>query len=651
MRKLILVTFIGAALSGCGGSGGDSTSPTPPTQTPSYSSATPAITESNLALYGDVSAEAGQSVGFAVTSVDGQAISQSSWQQLSGTAVDLLASHTQAVGFDVPEAGTYQFEYTATFADGTSQTVSFDMTAQASQSDQANIRLDHSATELGRVSLRVDSDASKAITSISWNQAFGPEPDEITYSTDTTNGPEYSMYFDAPSVSEDEILVFSATITYSDGTQASDDAYVVVKDTTFASNGYFPQSELYVTTDMIPYVDDSPYADVLADCVYSNTLNSTCSFNTLPLIGQETTTPTIDDILDRLVVSHKWMGDRFKEFLQNSSSSEDMLKLLRATNAIVISYEVRPSFYWAATGAIYLDAANFWRTPEERDTLNTAPDYRSDFGNDLRFGIYWRYLKDSEYYYPQPSLAAANRNSRDFARLEAAVSWLMYHELAHANDFFPSTSWANLSSTSNPLSYASNNSTDSDGMIARYPLASDILSDLAQVNYGGETATSAQKALTAEDGANEFKQDTAVSFYSYYTHREDYATMFERFMMLYRLGVSADVAVISAVNNPNATMAWAQRDRIADGALVNRADYAIARVLPELDVAAARASLPAPITYPSGASWYDYASLSTAATTSGLGKQNAFVKAWIYDLQQFDQQHRHEGHLPLPSSQ
>ena len=70
---------------------------------------------------------------------------------------------------------------------------------------------------------------------------------------------------------------------------------------------------------MQPYRVNSPYATALADCVYNNQVSSSCSFSRLPLIGQVTENPSIDDILDRTYVSHSWMGDAFKLFLETSN--------------------------------------------------------------------------------------------------------------------------------------------------------------------------------------------------------------------------------------------------------------------------------------------------------------------------------------------
>ena len=61
---------------------------------------------------------------------------------------------------------------------------------------------------------------------------------------------------------------------------------------------------------------------------------------------------TIDDIKARLVVSHDWMADSFIAALQKIND-QDLLNLFKALNTIVISYEVRPSFYHPLTA--YMD--------------------------------------------------------------------------------------------------------------------------------------------------------------------------------------------------------------------------------------------------------------------------------------------------------
>lgn len=288
--------------------------------------------------------------------------------------------------------------------------------------------------------------------------------------------------------------------------------------------------------------------------------------------------------MDRVLVSHQWMGERFKDYLTNSVVGPDMLRLLRGVTAIVISYEVRPSFYWAVTGAIYLDADNFWVTPLERDTLNEIPDYRSGFGSDLQFIMPWRYVKDDNYY-PAGRFPVADRLTRTFADVEADISWLMYHELGHANDFFPPASWGQLSLNRSPLETInlSSMAPDSDDLDSTFPLRSDEMHALAKVNFGGDDATLAQKNVTPDDVVNLFTPDVSTGFYNYYTTREDYATLFEKFMMKYRLDADSDIAIVARNDNPDYLVSWGQRNRFNEPALQQRVLFTVNRVLPEID--------------------------------------------------------------------
>lgn len=595
---LLSLSFL--TLYGCGGGSGDDGTATP-SPTP-----TPPVTPASFAIQGVTNASAGDSVDFAVAAPVNTRISDISWT-VSGGIVP-LSSHTQVIGFDASSAGEYTISVDATLNNGQSLSDSITLNVSDSEQPQAILRLGHETSEGGRVSLRVDNNTLKDVTNISWEQLSGPTVANIAYDDGDFS---YSVFFQAPRVTSDSIVEMRATLFYSDGTTASDTAQVLVKDTPVDTDAYFVNTSNgvveTVTTHMQPYRPNSPYANALSSCVYNNVLTQSCNFGTLPLLGQVTENPSIDDVLDRTYVSHPWMGDAFKTFLETSASSEDMLKLLRATTAVVISYEVRPSFYWAVTGAIYLDANNFWRTPAERDTLNTRPDYRSGFGNTLNFSSFWRYVKEGEYYFPQPGLSAASRVTRTQEGVEAALTWLMYHELAHANDFFDYTTWGSLAASDSPLSFVNRNAQLSDGLENALPLTSAQLHALADVRYGGDTASATQQSYTASQVANWFEEDGAVSFYSYYTRREDFATLVERFMMLYRLGVSSDVAVFTrdTINSRDYTVTWGQRNRVSDDNTSMRVDYAVSRVLPSLNVPLIQSQLPGPTLFPVNSNWFE----------------------------------------------
>ena len=530
-----------------------------------------------FSFYGDSQAPQGKAVSLGVTSPSNDRITYSKWSQVAGPTVTLLADDSQMISFDAQQSGDYQFQVSVRTEAGKTLDETLALTVEDTLPHETNVRLDHVAPETAKVSLRVDGIEGKVIDEISWQQVAGPGVNNLSIQ-------DNFLFFDAPNVSRDTLVEFSANISFVDGSSASDTGLVLIKDVEInASDGYFPRfNGQVVTTDMQVYQADSPYASALKECVYNNTVERSCNFSKLPLLGSQTENPSIDDVLDRVLVSHRWMGDRFKQYLEQSIASPDMLKLLRAVTAIVISYDVRPSYYWSATGAIYLDGRNFWVSPEERDTLNDQPDFRSDFGKDLQYFIPWRYIKDNDYYFRGSDYPAEERLTKSFEDMEATITWLMYHELGHANDFFPPTAWQSMSSSTSPLVFSNENPANSSQFSVLYPLTSQNMRGLAQVSFAGETATAQQRAYTAEDVESFFEPDLAPAYYSYSTIREDYATLFERFMMSYRMGVSADVAVISTEQDGFA-VTWGQRDRISLQKMRGRTTAVVEQILPELN--------------------------------------------------------------------
>ncbi len=536
-------------------------------------------------------------------------ISDISWQQTAGDAVTILAGNSKVISFTPKQAGDYTFSVDFTLNGELQQTLEKTITV-SDDINKITARLSHASLMQNKVSYRTEIHQDIDISSIVWKQLSGPA---VSLTTDNSDG-ELAIFFDTPAVSNDTLITFnvSANDTLTNKRYSDDVAVLVEASSEISSAAYFSDRVAHVFN----YNADSPYADELVNCVYSNNLTSSCTLSQTPLIANEiqvNTVPSVEEIMDRVVVSHHWMGERFQAFLTNRDPHNDIKNLLRATTAIVISYDVRPSFYWAATGAIYLDAENFWLTPEERDTINEAADFRADFGDDLQFVMPWRYVKDNSYASKQYSRQFRTTRSDEDALYR--LTSLMYHELAHANDFFPSTEWYIHDSSKRVLDAALSSDFESDQLTVAIPLESQEMRDLAQVSFSGETATAAQAAYKPADIEVFFRPDRANDYYAYSSEREDYAMLFEELMMQSRFGIVRDVAITNQpigddITGDDYIVTWGQRGRIGDEKLTERVLFSASRVLPEFDSQAALSLVDKPIAMTYGLSWFDNLTIS-----------------------------------------
>ncbi len=588
LTHAIISLLLIISLIGCGGS------------STSENNTSPIVPTSIIAL--DTDLQTNQAVELILYAPD-ENISDITWQQTSGESVNFLTPHSKVIAFTPTSAGNYSFSVSFNNNNGT-QTLTKTINVNSNTS-LLSARLGHAVLEGNKVSLRAWLDETLNTSSVTWQQTSGPT---VSF-TDYNNG-DLAVFFNAPTVNKDEVLEF--TVQASDGTTTYTDtiAILVENAASIPTDAYFTDRVARV----YPYKVDSPYANSLVNCTYSNSLRSSCKLGDLPLIAQQSLTPTVNDIMSRVVVSHQWMGDRFKAFLENYDSNNDFKNLLRATTAIIISYDVRPSFYWRATGAIYLDANNFWITPDERDTINEAPDYRSAFGKDLQFVMPWRYVKDNNYV--SRYIAPDQRITRQIEDGLYRLTSLLFHELAHANDFFPSNEWNIHSSNTRILDAASSTNFESDGLALQYPLLSTEMRSLAQVSFQGASATETQKNYSPSDVSAFFSADNATDYYNYSSLREDFAMLFDEVMMYTRYQIQRDVAVTNRPTGDNVTAVdyivdWGQRNRVGETNIKPRAKYVLERVLPEIDATATINALPTPIAMIAGQNWRENLQLNS----------------------------------------
>ena len=352
----------------------------------------------------------------------------------------------------------------------------------------------------------------------------------------------------------------------------------------------------------VPYVPSGVYADALRPCVYPGTRAATnCTLERLPFLGAEFSAPTVDDVLTRVLVSHRWMGDSFREVLAKLPA--DVRQLARSVTAIVIASDIRPAHYRVGTGAIYLDAGYFWRSPEERAVVTMEADFRGGFGRTIPLYVPWRYVRNNA------ALGSVGTTRAEL--LLPIIAFLLYHELSHAADFVPAARIDDMAPSLTAYEAAVQQPTQwpSSRLAMEHPLRSQIMRELAGVFFLGASATRAQEALQPDEVVAEFASDGAVDFYSYSTQFEDLADLHDTLLMSYHHGYEKDVGVIgrNGETDSESIVAWGQRGRMTDPAVIDRSRWVIDALYPG-DAQALHGYLntrPAPLPMQPGDTWAD----------------------------------------------
>ena len=305
------------------------------------------------------------------------------------------------------------------------------------------------------------------------------------------------------------------------------------------------------------------------------------------------------------------------EMVGFKSFAEARIEFPNGVTAIVIGAHVRPSFYYALTGAIHLDADNFWLTAEQRDVIDETPDFRVGLDRDLQYSTVWRYTSTTNgvsqsifVNFPETS-----RSSRTQSYLLAESSWLLYHELGHAADFLPYGERVRLNASLNQTVWGfigplfQSRALGSDQVSSAFPLTSQEMTALAQVKFAGATATAEQRAYTPDRVAAFFAPDGATDDYNYLTTREDTAMVFEEFMMYRNHAWRRDMAITDKIaagaSSATVLVRWGRRGRVGETNIKPRAQMAVNLLAPwvlQADPTAVQ-NLPPPIPMRPGESW------------------------------------------------
>ena len=379
----------------------------------------------------------------------------------------------------------------------------------------------------------------------------------------------------------------------------------------------------------VPYVSTGAYADALRPCAYSGQAEETeCLLSRLPFLGTEFPKPTAEDVLTRVLVSHRWLGDSFREMLEQLP--EDVRLLARSVTAIVIASDIRPAYYSPASGAIYLDADFFWRTPEERAVVTMQEDFRSGFGSTLGVQLPWRMVRNN---LPWGAVTEPDGATRAGSLLPF-MAFLLYHELSHAADLMEASRIDGLNPESSAIEaiIAQGANWPSSRLARELGLRSSLLRELAGVFFQGRTATPEQEALRPDDLVEAFALDGAVDFYSYSSQFEALADLHDAILMSYHHGYEKDTGIVGTESDSVAEsiVAWGQRGRMTDAAVIDRMRWVIDTMYPG-DAQSLHGYLnarPAPLPMRRGDTWADNLVLEGGAEfNSGFAAPGEILEA------------------------
>jgi len=348
--------------------------------------------------------------------------------------------------------------------------------------------------------------------------------------------------------------------------------------------------EVRETNTVYPYRSASPHVGVLKKCVLVGTVAQSCSLNELPLIGDGVTTPTVDQIMERVLVTHHWMGVRFEQVLRDSPDS--LLTLFSSSTAVLIGSKIRPSFYTTLNGAIQLDPVYLWTTLDEKSSISRAEDFRSDFGKDLQFWFLSDLVK-SDGSRLAPFFSLHDDSVRTTEDIKIPLQRLLFHELVHATDYIPRNTIAGLNPNLSIYESIDNNREQwlSTRLQALNPLNSDTLREFAKVRYRGNAASPMQKSANSIEMGALMSVDGAVKFYSYTSPQEDLALLVEGVMMGHHFDSLTNVGFTQKPLNEDSytcndlLVDWGQRNRLADPLVSVRARVAtelVADITPAL---------------------------------------------------------------------
>ena len=311
---------------------------------------------------------------------------------------------------------------------------------------------------------------------------------------------------------------------------------------------------------LMAFKTDSPFAQKLMICSYPDTEEKSCIVKELPLLGMNSQKISVNDILNRTLVTHQFLGEKFKQVLLKMPP--EALAFFGAVNGIVISSEVTTNAYWARSGFIYLNAQLFCRSKDECQTFSKENDSQR---------VPVRFVND--YIHNQKSIWTESISDDQILLYKVAAT--LFHELSHANDYFePSFVRSNdlaIEKSYDELTFE--RMTVRQMISQRMPASpkSERLEHLAGIIYKNEEIKEDDLSLSPQSIVDEFLAENTNDLYSHLNHEEDMARLVEEALMLTYFNIPRLIVFTDKSNS----IVYAEKRRVANPSLRARVLYII----------------------------------------------------------------------------
>lgn len=325
---------------------------------------------------------------------------------------------------------------------------------------------------------------------------------------------------------------------------------------------------------LLPAKADSRFFKELNKCAFQKD-GDDCTPGKTPLLALKEETINADFILEHTLVSHKFLADNFKEFLQNANNAY-LLSFFSSVSGIVITDEISTSFYYTPTGMIYINANFLWKTQLEKGQLKFKKDGR--FSRDPRKNIFTQidYIKDNEISYP-----LLQKVERSISDLSINLKRLFFHELTHAIDVYPVNEQAGLDKNKTYFELRTERKKEEKLVSDKLGYAnSSLVWEYANFVIYGDLVNPNSHEFTREDFVTEFAPDDGIVFYSYATKREHLAMLMESYMLLFTDGTQTCVSgIYKQDSESNSELFWFQKNRILQANILEKAKLGIMLLL------------------------------------------------------------------------